>query len=246
MKSLRTITPAVLLVLVSSLAVFAAQGSPRLVSYPLAFQIDASASQEPGANLARLVQPGNSAGVAVGQWIDFDFGQDVALTGITLANGWGGTWAYPDHARVMTASLEYPDGSRQVITLRDTPTPQTIAVKGRGSRVRLTVTAIYPGLKGDTPYLSGVAFLGYDPSLRQVTMTGRFEGCVRSQSSSSWSGEEAPLYYCSRFKADDGKLYGCEDDLCFHPAEYVGTGLRVTGVVKSGDMLQVLKAEPVR
>jgi len=79
-----------------------------------------------------------------------------------------------------------------------------------------------------------------------VSVTGRYEGCVRSRSSSSWGGQDDPFFYCSRFRADDGTYYGCIDDLCFHPKEHVNTRLRVTGVIKPGNVLQVLEAQPVK
>lgn len=216
------------------------------VSYPLSFQIDAAAAPEPGANLARLVEPGNTAGVAVGQWIGFDFGKNVTVTRITVVNGWGAGENFGRHARARTLLLEFADGSRQGVTLKDSPGPQAVPVKGGGKGVRVTVKDVYPGLDGDTPYLSGISFEGFDPAQRQVRLTGRFEGCVQSRSSSSWSGEDAPLYYCSRFRSDDGRLFGCQDDLCFHPKELVNVRLKVTGVVQEGDVLQVLEAAPLR
>lgn len=233
------------LLLVLSLSV-PALAAEKPVSTPLAFQIDAAAAPESGANLARLVEPGNSAGVPVGQWIGFDFGKSVTLTRMTIVNGWAAPESFRQHPRLKTVLLEFADGSRQSVTLKDTSEPQSVALKGGGKGVKLTVKDVYPGSEGETPYVSGVSFEGFDPSQRQVTLTGRFEGCVQSRSSSSWSGEEAPLYYCSRFRADDGRLFGCMDDLCFHPKEMVNVRLKVTGVVKEGDVLQVLEAAPAR
>jgi hypothetical protein len=219
-------------------------GGP-VVSTPLAVQIDAPAGSEPSGNLARLVAASNTEGVAVGQWIEFTFDKPVAVTTMTVVNGWAAPESFHQYGRVKTARIFFGDGSEQTITLKDTDKPQVIAIKGGGNTARLTATAVYPGRSSHTPYLSHVAFEGYDPTVRQVTITGRYEGCVHSRSSSSWDGDEKPFFYCARFHADDGASYGCQDDLCFHTQDQVNVRLRVTGVVKPGNILEVLEAKPI-
>ncbi|MFZ5427144.1 MAG: NADase-type glycan-binding domain-containing protein [Thermodesulfobacteriota bacterium] len=221
-----------------------AWGKGPEVSTPLAFQIDAAAAPEPGANLSRLVDAANTAGVPAGEWIRFDFGKRTTVTAMTIVNGWAAGHAFRENARIKTARLDFQDGSSRTVHLKDTPKEQTIAVQGGGRSVKLTVEEVYPGTRGQTPYISRIGFLGFDPSRVQVTLTGHFEGCVRSRSSSTWEGGEDPLYYCVRFKADDGKTYGCQDDLCFHPKQMVNVRLKVTGFIKDGDILEVLEATP--
>lgn len=216
------------------------------VSLPLAFQVSASATTEPGENLARLTKKGNTAGVAVGQWMEFDFLKPYAVTRMTIVNGWADPAAFRRMGRIRVAVLHYGDGSRQTLHLKDTDKPQTFALKANSRTVRLDITEVYPGRSTSLPYVTSVAFEGYDPTVEQTTMTGRFEGCVRSRSSSSWEGTEDPLFYCARFRADDGRVFGCVDDLCFHTKEMVNARLSVTGVVKPGNVLEVLTATPTR
>ena len=217
----------------------------QVVSIPLAVQLDAPGGNEPGGNLSRLVAPANTEGVAVGQWIEFTFGKNMVITAVTVVNGWAAAGSFHQYGRVKTARIAFGDGSVQSIAMKDTDKPQTFAIKGTGDTARLTVTAVYPGRASHTPYLSHVAFEGYDPSLRQMTITGRYEGCVHSRSSSSWGGDEQPFFYCARFHADDGTSYGCLDDLCFHTQDQVNVRLRVTGVVKPGNILEVMEAKPI-
>lgn len=233
------------LVLLLVLVACPAWAANPIVSSPLAFQINATGAG-PDVNLALLVDPDNTEGVPIGQWIEFDFGKDMAITRMTVSNGWGEPAAFHQHGRIKTAHLVFEDGSTQNISLKDTFKTQSITLKGQGRKVKMTVSAVYPGRSSQTPTLARVAFEGYDPTLRQVTITGRYEGCVHSRSNSNWGGEQEPLYYCARFHTDDGKDYGCMDDLCFHTKEYVGVRLQVTGVVKPGDVLEVLEAKPVR
>jgi len=216
------------------------------VSIPLAFQIDAAASPEQGAGLARLVDASNTAGVPLGEWIRFDFGKNMTVTGMTIVNGWAAGQAFRENARVRTARIEFQDGTVRTVHFKDTSKPQSISLQGGGKALRMVVEEVYPGTRSQVPYISRLGFQGYDPSRLQVTITGQFEGCVRSNSSSSWEGGEAPLYYCVRFKADDGRSFGCLDDLCFHPKEMVNVRLKVTGFIKDGDVLEVLEASPLR
>lgn len=236
----------IVLVLLLVLAACPAWAGDPVISSPLAFQINASAGTGPDANLSLLVDPDNTEGVPIGQWIEFDFSKNVAVTRMTVANGWVDPAAFHQHSRIKTAQLVFENGSTQTVSLKDTNKPQVINLKGEGSKVKLTVSAVYPGRSSQAPYLSRVAFEGYDPSLKQVTVTGRYEGCVHSRSSSNWGGGQEPLYYCVRFHTDDGKDYGCMDDLCFHTKDLVNVHLRVTGVIKPGDVLEVLEAKPVK
>ena len=212
---------------------------------PLSFQIDASGSAESGANLARLVNPSNAQGVALGEWIEFDFGRPMVITGVTVVNGWSESGAHRHYGRVRNAVLSFKDGATVSLTFKDTDKPQSLTFSGRGQTLRLAVASVYPGTASTVPYLTRISFVGYDPGVQQVTLTGRFEGCVRSGSSSNVGGEDDPFYYCARFRADDGNIFGCLDDLCFHPRNMVNTHLRVTGSVKPGNVLEVIEAAPV-
>lgn len=215
------------------------------VSMPLSFQIDASGSSESGANLARLVNQSNTHGVALGEWIEFDFGRPMVVTGVTVVNGWSESGSHRKYGRVRNAVLSFTDGSPRSVTFKDTDKLQSLAFSGKGQTLRLAVASVYPGTASTVPYLTRISFMGYDPGVQQVTLTGRFEGCVRSGSSSNVGGEADPFYYCARFHADDGNIYGCLDDLCFHPRNLVNVHLKVTGLVKPGNVLEVIEAAPV-
>ena len=217
-----------------------------IVSIPLAIQIDSSGATGSGENLARLVAPDNTEGVAVGQWMEFVFSKPVAITKMTVVNGWAAHGSFHQHGRIKSAELVFKDGGKQTVAFKDTDKPQAITIKGTGTAVRMIVTSVYPGTVSSTPYISKVAFEGYDPSEQQVTLIGRYEGCVHSRSSSSWEGQEEPFFYCARFHTDDGAYYGCVDDLCFHSKEMVNVRLKVIGVIKPGNVLEVLEATPVK
>ncbi|WP_027190835.1 NADase-type glycan-binding domain-containing protein [Fundidesulfovibrio putealis] len=215
------------------------------VSLPLSFQIDASGNAESGANLARLVNPSNTQGVALGEWIEFDFGRPMVITGVTVVNGWSESGTHRQYGRIRNAVLSFKDGATVSLTFKDTDKPQSLAFSGKGQTLRLAVASVYPGSASTVPYLTRISFMGYDPGVQQVRLTGRFEGCVRSGSSSNVGGEDDPFYYCARFRADDGNIYGCLDDLCFHPRNLVNVHLKVTGLVKPGNVLEVIEATPV-
>jgi hypothetical protein len=233
-----------ILSLIAALPAFAREDN---VSSPLPFQIDSAreGNQAAGQSLSRLVDSANTTGVPVGLWLDFDFGKTVTLTRMTIVNGFAEPGTFRRHSRVKTAELAFSDGTAQLVHLKDTDKPQTIAIRGGGKTVRFTVASVYPGDTSQAPYISRIGFEGFDPTERQVTLTGRFEGCVRSRSSASWEGQQESLFYCSRFRADDGSIYGCLDDLCFHPQNLVNTRLRVTGVVNRDNVLRVLEAKPI-
>ena len=237
--------PKLVLLLVLAAASVAWAKDP-IVSFPLAVQIDAAGSTGQGGNLAKLLDPANTTGVAIGEWIEFGFSKTVAVTKMTVVNGWAASGSFKQYGRIKTAELVFLGGGKQTIALKDTDKPQTVALHGKGTAARLTVTSVYHGTASNDPYLSRISFEGYDPTEQQVTITGRYEGCVRSRSSSSWGGQDDPLYYCARFRADDGTYYGCIDDLCFHSKDHVNVRLKVTGVVKPGNVLQVLEAAPVK
>jgi len=234
-----------LLLLLMLFAACPAWAQKSQVSLPLSFQIDASGSTESGANLARLVNQSNTQGVALGEWIEFDFGRPVVVTGVTVVNGWSESGAHRQYGRVRNAVLSFKDGATVSLAFRDTDKPQTLAFSGKGQTLRLAVASVYPGSESTVPYLTRISFTGYDPGVLQVNLTGRFEGCVRSWSSSNVGGETEPFFYCARFRADDGTVYGCLDDLCFHPRNMVSTHLKVTGSVKPGNVLEVIEAKPV-
>jgi len=233
-----------LLLLVFSIAP-AAWAQDR-ISLPLAYQINASATAESAEKLSMLTRKENTTGVAIGQWVEFDFLKPYAVTRLTVANGWADPNDFKRMARIKTAVLHFSNGGKQTLAFKDSPKPQSFTLKTTTQAVRLTVSEVYPGRGSEIPHVSGVFFEGYDPELQQVTLTGRFEGCVRSRSSSSWEGAEDPLYYCSRFHADDGRIFGCMDDLCFHPKDLVNARLQVTAVVRPGNILEVLAAKPAK
>jgi len=222
----------------------------KTVSYPLPFNIDAAYDAASGAipsgNLASLSDRDSTTGAAIGQWISFNFNGLVTVTSLTVVNGWAAPGKYSQYGRIKTATLTFDTGAKQQIHLKDSDAPQTISVNGKGAKAKLTVTSVYAGSVSSKPYLSSLRFEGFDPQKQQVQMTGKFEGCVRSRSSSMGDGTEQPLFYCVRFHADDGALYGCMDDLCFHPKEYMNTRLSVVGIVKEGNVLEVLQATPVK
>ncbi len=232
------------------LVLMAGPGLAKTVSYPLPFNIDAAYDSSSGAlpsgKLSSLTDRDSTTGTAIGQWISFDFNGIVAVTSLTIINGWAAPGKFGEYGRIKTATLSFDGGATRQLRLKDTDKPQTIALNGKGAKARLMVTSVYPGSISDVPYLSSVRVEGYDPQKKQVQLTGRFEGCVRSRSSSMVDDVELPLFYCVRFRADDGAFYGCLDDLCFHPQEYMNTRLSVVGIVKEGNVLEVLQATPLK
>jgi hypothetical protein len=215
------------------------------VSYPLAAGINAEyqagASGPSSDKLAALNDPKSTEATPIGNWVEFVFQKTKVVTKVTIANGFKDKRNYARHGRLRAVTLELDGGVNLVLTLPDSPKAKTFRVPNvKTAKVRLVPQGVYPGSDSKTPYLSLVRFSGYDPSEKQIVVTGEFKECKIDPAHS------ADQFHCGYFQAVDGTKYGCADDLCYHPPGQVGRQVVVTGVAGADNVLTVLDAKPTQ
>ena len=101
-----------------------------------------------------------SDGNGIGEWVQFNFSQDVVLSRIEIANGYQkDDDRYAGNPRVQSLKVEYSNGTSQLVDLLDskelqiiTPTRQPI------TSVRIVIVSVYPGAEWDDTALSEVRF----------------------------------------------------------------------------------------
>ncbi len=246
---IRTSTLAVCMaLLVTGLCVPTAWAEPISISLPV--NVNASYKENDVADastLVRAVDKHADTAVRVGNWIEFQFFQPAVATKFGLKNGDIDPESFQNHARVKTAEIHFSDGGVMPAEFLDTPEMQFVNLPSIvTSSLRLVVTSIYPGAENNDVMVSEVSILGYDPHHPQTRLQGRLAKCVKSNSSADYGYDSVPLYYCREFQADDGRVFGCRDDLCFHPQALVGKTLSVVGIVNEDNTLEILKADPVQ
>jgi hypothetical protein len=101
-----------------------------------------------------------SDGFGIGEWVQFNFAQEVVLSRIEIANGYQkDDDRYFGNPRVQSLKVEYSNGTSQLVDLLDdkemqiiTPTREPI------TSVRLVIVSVYPGDEWDDTSLSEVRF----------------------------------------------------------------------------------------
>ena len=99
-------------------------------------------------------------GNGIGEWVQFNFAQDVVLSRIEIANGYQkDDERYVGNPRVQSLKVEYSNGTSQLVDLLDdeqlqiiTPTREPI------TSVRFVIVSVYPGAEWDDTALSEVRF----------------------------------------------------------------------------------------
>jgi hypothetical protein len=99
-------------------------------------------------------------GNGIGEWVQFNFSQDVVILRIEIANGYQkDDQRYQGNPRVQSLKVEYSNGTSQLVDLLDnkqlqiiTPTREPI------TSVRLVIVSVYPGAEWDDTALSEVRF----------------------------------------------------------------------------------------
>ncbi|WP_027183416.1 NADase-type glycan-binding domain-containing protein [Desulfovibrio inopinatus] len=199
------------------------------------------------STLMRAVDKRVDTAVRVGNWIEFSFFQPAVATRFGLKNGDIDPVSFRQHARIKTAEIHFSDGGVMPAEFLDTPHMQYVNLPSIvTSSLRLVVTSIYPGEMDDDVMVSEVSIFGYDPHHPQTRLTGRLAKCVKSRSSADYGSVSTPLYYCKEFKADDGRVFGCRDDLCFHPEQLIGKNLSIVGIVNPDNTLEILQVNPAQ
>lgn len=97
-------------------------------------------------------------GPGAGEWVRFEFSQQVTLSRIEIANGYQKDEdRFFGNPRVRSLQVEYSTGSTQLVTLLDTKEFQVIVPTRQPVEwVKLTIVSVYPGDKWDDTSLSEV------------------------------------------------------------------------------------------
>ena len=103
---------------------------------------------------------GNKEGDGVGEWVEFDFGQQKKVGTLTLVNGIGSSMAvWMKGNRAMEANLEFADGSTERVAIKATFRPQVIKFSARTtSKVKVTFTKVMRGKEYNDLCLSEAVF----------------------------------------------------------------------------------------
>lgn len=102
-------------------------------------------------------------GLGVGEWLKLEFSQASTVSSIRIINGYNYTSSdnvgdrFYKNGRVKTATLEFSDGSRKKIQLKDNNKWQTFNLGGiETSSIRLVIDAAYKGTKWDDVCISEI------------------------------------------------------------------------------------------
>jgi len=97
-------------------------------------------------------------GSGEGEWVRFDFGREITLSAIEIANGYQkDTRRFAGNSRVETLRVEYSDGTTQQVRLYDDPGFQEVTPAQKQTQwLRLTILSVYPGDTWDDAGLSEV------------------------------------------------------------------------------------------
>lgn len=101
------------------------------------------------------VPASNKSGI--GEWVEFSFDEPMQVNSLNLTNGYAKSdESFTRNNRIKTAILEFGDGSKSKVTLKDTSKPQIIPVRKRTRTIRITISEVYKGTKYDDTCLSDV------------------------------------------------------------------------------------------
>ena len=101
-----------------------------------------------------------SDGNGIGEWVQFNFAQDVVLSRIEIANGYQkDDDRYAGNPRVQSIKVEYSNGTGQLVDLLDSKQLQIITpTREPITSVRIVIVSVYPGAEWDDTALSEVRF----------------------------------------------------------------------------------------
>ncbi|MGE5581086.1 MAG: NADase-type glycan-binding domain-containing protein [Bacillota bacterium] len=101
------------------------------------------------------VPTGNKSGI--GEWVEFSFDEPMQVNSLNLTNGYAKSdESFTRNNRIKTVILEFGDGSKSKVTLKDTSKPQIIPVRKKTRTIRITISEVYKGTKYDDTCLSDV------------------------------------------------------------------------------------------
>ncbi len=98
-------------------------------------------------------------GPGIGEWVRFDFSEQLVLTRIEIANGYQkDSERFAGNPRVKSLKVEYSNGAVQMVTLLDTEEFQTITPTTPQpiEWFKLIIVSVYPGAKWEDTALSEV------------------------------------------------------------------------------------------
>jgi hypothetical protein len=135
--------------------------SPTSVEASSVLPSENGITYEPGNLLDGLLETAwqeGADGGGEGEWVQFDFGREITLSAVEIANGYQKDSArFSGNPRVETLRVEYSDGTTQQVRLYDDTGFQEIALTQRPTEwLRLTILSVYPGDQWDDAGFSEV------------------------------------------------------------------------------------------
>lgn len=104
---------------------------------------------------------GDKAGDGTNQWLEFSFGSSQTVSQLVLRNG--NAYSFPLYMKTnrgTAATLTFSDGSTSAITIKDSPSEQTISFGAHTTdKVRITFTTVKKGSEFNDMCVSEVSFL---------------------------------------------------------------------------------------
>lgn len=93
----------------------------------------------------------------IGEWVEFSFDDPMKVDNLKIINGYvKSDIAFSNNNRVKTATLEFSDGSKKTILLKDTSKTQIIQIGKKTKTIRLTISEVYKGKVYDDTCLSDI------------------------------------------------------------------------------------------
>lgn len=101
------------------------------------------------------VPTGNKSGI--GEWVEFSFDDPMKVDSLKIINGYGKSDAtFMNNNRVKVAILEFSDGSKKTIKLKETSKSQIIQIGKKTRTIKLTISEVYKGKVYDDTCLSDI------------------------------------------------------------------------------------------
>ena len=101
----------------------------------------------------------SSANDIISSWLNFEFKERVAVSGIAVINGWiprNYPDFFPSNHRAKQIILLFDDGSQETVVLKDTNENQRYLLKERKNTkfLKMQIDKIYESEKGENPWVT--------------------------------------------------------------------------------------------
>lgn len=170
------------------------------------------------------------AAAGLGEWIEFNFGEEVPLDRIVFYSGnWDSRDFYQRHNRLKSVQVKFSNGSSEKFDLQDKMERQTMAlakpVKTRF--VRIVLKEVYPGTTFNDTCLSEIQFFNDQP--------GQVVHDVKAKASSALPADRDATYLATNL------LDGIQDTQWCEGKKDAGVGEMLTLTLSSPTALKELR-----